>query len=360
MKNQKATNEVIEVFSQNFLEEINNLSVLLDKLKYISLDTEFPGTIYTKYTHPDLGQFELLKKNIDDTNPIQIGITLSSGLGGSDFTSKAWQFNLKYDLSNETYSKDSISMLQNCGLDFEKIRKHGIDPIMFGEYFLASGAILNPEISWITFQGLCDFAYLLKIVTNDKLASNKDSFISDLELYFPNYYDIKFISEKLGYSPGSLNKLAVDLGVRRIGTQHQAGSDALLTLNCCKRLSKEGNVSLSTSRNFLFNFGPGNDAIIHGAYYPKSLPNFYQVQSMPFYYFGYQSSLDSSDPAQSFSKHNYASKFPFNYPFDNRISPNMSAYFCNNQEISKFNSTESACSIDSKSKTRETSEKDKR
>ena len=49
------------------------------------------------------------------------------------------------------------------------------------------------------------------------------------QLYFPNVYDIKYLMKFCGNLHGGLSKLAETLRVERIGPQHQAGSDSLLT-----------------------------------------------------------------------------------------------------------------------------------
>lgn len=256
MNNYSSQSNFVEVFKGNFLEEITRLSELLENFKEVSMDTEFPGTIYSKYTHPELEVYELMKKNVMETKMIQLGITLSDGSEHSQcFT---WQFNLLFDLSKELHSKDSIEMLQNCGIDFEKNLKEGIDPLLLGDYILTSGLMLNSEINWITYQGLYDFAYLMKIVTNQNLSSSSDQFTAEMNLYFPNYYDLKLISENAGCAPGSLNRLSQNLGVTRVGIQHQAGSDALLTMNCSKKLKQL--TSYSLSKNCLYNLDTGCSA----------------------------------------------------------------------------------------------------
>ena len=37
---------VIEVYEDNFIEEMKNLSILLEEYNYVGMDTEFPGTVY--------------------------------------------------------------------------------------------------------------------------------------------------------------------------------------------------------------------------------------------------------------------------------------------------------------------------
>ena len=46
---------------------------------------------------------------------------------------------------------DSITILSNSGIEYHII--------FFAEYFLTSGLVLNDDITWISFNGLSDFAY---------------------------------------------------------------------------------------------------------------------------------------------------------------------------------------------------------
>ncbi len=48
-------------------------------------------------------------------------------------------------------------------------------------------------------------------------------------MYFPVVYDIKYLMKCCKTLKGGLQEVADDLGVRRVGPQHQAGSDARLT-----------------------------------------------------------------------------------------------------------------------------------
>ena len=54
-----------------------------------------------------------------------------------------------------------------------------------------------------------------------------------MKKYFPNIYDLKYIIKDVPNLKDIVQaKLSYDLGCNRIGRQHQAGSDSLLTL-CC-------------------------------------------------------------------------------------------------------------------------------
>ena len=57
-----------------------------------------------------------------------------------------------------------------------------------------------------------------------------DQFMEHIRMFFPTVYDLKIIvAEMNDLKSGSLSKLAMDLDIRRTGSQHQAGSDSLLT-----------------------------------------------------------------------------------------------------------------------------------
>lgn len=58
--------------------------------------------------------------------------------------------------------QDSIDLLQRSGIDFEKLREHGIECEDFAELLISSGLVLNPRVRWIAFHGGYDFAYLMK------------------------------------------------------------------------------------------------------------------------------------------------------------------------------------------------------
>ena len=56
-------------------------------------------------------------------------------------------------------------MLENSGIDFEKFKEKGIPHDEFSEFFMASGLICNPNISWIVFHGSFDFGYFINLVS---------------------------------------------------------------------------------------------------------------------------------------------------------------------------------------------------
>lgn len=139
------------------------------------------------------------------------------------------QFNFSFSLNSDTYAQDSIDLLSKSGIDFSAHEKNGISTADFGEWLMTSGIVLNEDVKWISFHSGFDFGYLLKILTCAPLPSKEDEFFALLQLYFPVIYDIKFLMDSCQNLHGGLSKIAETLNVIRIGPQHQAGSDSLLT-----------------------------------------------------------------------------------------------------------------------------------
>ncbi len=148
------------------------------------------------------------------------------------------------------YAQDSIDLLTRSGIEFQKNEELGIDVNDFGELLMSSGVVLNSNIKWISFHSgyamqcsilpidFClfiyayysyDFGYLLKLLTCTPLPAEETEFFELVHLYFPCIYDIKYLMKSCKNLKGGLNELAEDLEIERIGPQHQAGSDSLLT-----------------------------------------------------------------------------------------------------------------------------------
>eukprot|EP00003_Mantamonas_plastica_P018239 TRINITY_DN298_c0_g1_i5.p2 TRINITY_DN298_c0_g1~~TRINITY_DN298_c0_g1_i5.p2 ORF type:complete len:171 (-),score=33.73 TRINITY_DN298_c0_g1_i5:54-566(-) len=127
------------------------------------------------------------------------------------------------------FAMDSIELLKIAGIDFDQFRDHGIDAMDFAEVLMSSGVVLNPDVYFISFHSGYDFGYLLKMLTWKRLPKNEPDFFQLVQTYFPCIYDIKYLMKSCKNLKGGLQELADDIGVPRIGPQHQAGSDSLLT-----------------------------------------------------------------------------------------------------------------------------------
>lgn len=165
---------------------------------------------------------------------IQLGITLadeSGELAKVDGAVCTWQFNFKFSLNDDMYAQESIDLLTKSGIDFVKHATQGIDVYAFGDLLISSGLVMLDEVKWISFHSGYDFGYLVKIMSCKPLPTEESEFRTLLGKYFPALYDIKFLMKSCRSLKGGLQDIAEDMGVARVGPQHQAGSDSLLTGN---------------------------------------------------------------------------------------------------------------------------------
>ena len=248
---------IIEVYEDNFIQEIKNISELLEEYNYVGMDTEFPGTVYYVNNITKDFYFRTLKMNVDLLKLIQLGITLTNEKGEfpKNYPYHTWQFNFEFDKSSDKILPASLNLLEKCGIDFNKLKRKGIKHKLFAEYFMISGLVLNPDITWISFHGCYDFGYLLKLLLNSKLPDSEKEFMELLNTYFINYYDIRTLVKGKDNLQGSLNRLAQNLEVLREGKTHQAGSDSVVTIDVYFKLVKNGLIEenkIKKNKNILF------------------------------------------------------------------------------------------------------------
>ncbi|CAL8102715.1 unnamed protein product [Orchesella dallaii] len=223
---------VQEVWANNLLVEFAKIREVVRTYNFIAMDTEFPGIVVrppcSVRTVGCVFPYELLKVNVDRLKIIQLGVTFMDKHGNTPPGVCTWQFNFRFSLTEDLYAPDSISLLTRCGIQFEKHAKCGIDPLVFGEYFMSSGMVTSDTVTYLTFHSGFDFGYLIKLLSNLPLPENEEKFFELMRIYFPVVYDLKFLMKSVDLH-GGLQDIANQMGQQRVGTQHQAGSDSLLT-----------------------------------------------------------------------------------------------------------------------------------
>ncbi|DAA79287.1 TPA_exp: Uncharacterized protein A8136_0060 [Trichophyton benhamiae CBS 112371] len=269
-KSNAVKSRIRDVWKHNLAQEMAMLRSLVEKYPYISMDTEFPGIVArpmgTFTTKADY-HYQTLRCNVDLLKMIQLGITLfsedgevppvtathanSEGYNGVLVPAPCtWQFNFKFSLENDMYAQESTSMLAKAGIDFSLHEKNGIDPLDFGALLMSSGLVLLDDVHWISFHSGYDFGYLMKIMLCKPLPDDEKDFHKLLNIFFPSLFDIKYLMKHAGRnqtangSPlthaaaqiianlgqkSGLQDIADELGVKRVGIAHQAGSDSLVT-----------------------------------------------------------------------------------------------------------------------------------
>jgi len=221
-----------EVWAGNMEEEFKQICHTVQKFPFVAMDTEFPGVVARPigdFKSTADYQYQLLRCNVDLLKIIQLGLTFLDEKGNMPEGITTWQFNFKFNLTEDMYAEDSVDLLQNSGIRFEKHERDGIETTHFAEILLVSGVVLMDNVRFLSFHSGYDFGYLLKLLTNQNLPQEESEFFELLKLYFPNVYDVKYLMKSCKNLKGGLQEVADLLEVERIGPQHQAGSDSLLT-----------------------------------------------------------------------------------------------------------------------------------
>ena len=262
------TLRIREVWADNLEEEFDLIREVVDDYPYVAMDTEFPGVVVRPVgTFRNTAEFhyQTLRVNVDMLKMIQLGLTFTNEdgylphFGQNEYC--VWQFNFReFNLSEDIYAQDSVELLKQSGIDFKMFQERGIDSFRFGELMIPSGVVLNENVKWITFHSGYDFGYLLKVLTCRSLPANETEFFKLLNIYFPKLYDIKYLMKFCDNLHGGLNRLAETLEVERIGPQHQAGSDSLLTSAAFRKL-KLGHFNGKTEKyaGVLYGLGADNE-----------------------------------------------------------------------------------------------------
>ncbi|KAL9231972.1 hypothetical protein vseg_007127 [Gypsophila vaccaria] len=262
--NESDSIRIREVYQGNLEKEFDMIREIVDEYLYVAMDTEFPGTVLSpirNFKTANEKTFRTLKDNVGLLKIIQLGLTFFNDDGGLPTcgTDKycIWQFNFReFNLNEDVYAKDSIELLQRCGIDFEKNSEKGIDAKRFGELLMSSGVVLNHNVFWVTFHSGYDFGYLIKLLTCRNIPDTQEEFFELINMYFPTIYDIKHLMQFKDNLHGGLNKLGDILGLKRVGVSHQAGSDSLPT-SCAFRKLKHVYFGGSVEKyaGVLFNLG---------------------------------------------------------------------------------------------------------
>merc|ERR1711962_51143 len=234
--------EIREVWSYNLYEEFTQICRLVQDYPFVAMDTEFPGIVAKptgNFNTMDEYKYQLVKCNVDLLKMIQLGITLFDAQGNRPKGVCTWQLNFKFSLTEDLYAEKSIDLLMNSGIQFDQHRSEGVEPSDFAEMLLSSGLVLMDNVTWLTFHSAYDFGYLLRQLTSQPLPESETEFLENLRIYFPNMYDIKYLMASTDNLNGGLQKVANELRVKRIGSQHQAGSDSLLTGQVFFQMYKE-------------------------------------------------------------------------------------------------------------------------
>ncbi|KAM6224889.1 LOW QUALITY PROTEIN: CCR4-NOT transcription complex subunit 7-like [Rhynchocyon petersi] len=148
-----------------------------------------------------------------------------------------WPFNFKFNLTEDMYAQGErvhfharyllYKLLTTSGIQFKKREEEGIETQYFSELLMSLGVVLCEGVKWLSFHSGYDFDYLIKIFTNSNFPEKELDFFEIL-LFFPDI-DVKYLMNSCKSLKGILQEVAEQLQLERLGPQHQAGSNSLLT-----------------------------------------------------------------------------------------------------------------------------------
>lgn len=247
---------VREVWDNNLNSEFASIRKLISQYNLASISIEFVGTIARpigNFRSKRDYHYQTMRSNVDLLNPIQIGISLCDYKGNKpENIPSTWQFNLKFDMSKEMVSAESLELFKKSGINFEKHQKNGVDSLEFAHLLIDSGLLLSDEITWLSYHAAYDFGFLINLLMNQLMPNNKEDYEWWIHMYMPNFYDLnllnKFIQDvkKMNQQQKSqqqsqqysLENLSDELGIPRFSIFTTTGGQSLLTLLTFIQLGK--------------------------------------------------------------------------------------------------------------------------
>eukprot|EP01062_Namystynia_karyoxenos_P042462 TRINITY_DN31040_c0_g1_i1.p1 TRINITY_DN31040_c0_g1~~TRINITY_DN31040_c0_g1_i1.p1 ORF type:complete len:494 (+),score=141.48 TRINITY_DN31040_c0_g1_i1:101-1483(+) len=244
------TQLIVDVWADQLEQAFEQIRWVIVHYPYVAMDTEFPGVVARpvgNFRNNAEFYYQTLRCNVNLLKIIQLGITFCNAEGVHPPGPCTWQFNFRFNLIDDIYAQDSIDLLRDSGIEFERFATQGVDVQHFAELLISSGLVLapygsDPPVRWLSFHSGYDFGYLLKILTSQELPADEESFFELMNTWFPEVFDVKYLLKQTGGALSDmcgLTKLGEDLQVERIGPAHQAGSDSLLTCHCFFKLVRE-------------------------------------------------------------------------------------------------------------------------
>ena len=122
--------EIKDVWASTLDAEMAVIRELVERYPYVAMDTEFPGVVAKPVGDLSSNGFayQTLQCNVDLLKIIQLGISFCGENGETPAEGcYCYQFNFRFDLNEDMYAEDSIELLKQSGIDFDRHAAEGID-----------------------------------------------------------------------------------------------------------------------------------------------------------------------------------------------------------------------------------------
>ncbi|KAL7297914.1 hypothetical protein TKK_0009093 [Trichogramma kaykai] len=224
---------ITEVWSYNLIKAFKDIRDEIKNTSFVAFDSEFPGTLLPRTREID--EWTYINGTVPHTNPIQFGLAFYGEFGNKIIPINTWQINFKFDEDTDKMNPDGIKFLKKHGFDFNRHKNEGVSHEEFRKLLVDTGIFGSNNITWVTFYGNFDIAYLLKLCAN-RWFDDAQSFLATVSEYFPSTIDVKVLIEKnyIRVRSKGLLKLASELRieVNNVEQAHHAGFDAQVTFAC--------------------------------------------------------------------------------------------------------------------------------
>ncbi|MQL73861.1 hypothetical protein Taro_006232 [Colocasia esculenta] len=221
---------VREVWAANLMEEMPHIAAAAESSPLVAVDTEFSGFLRQTPRHASMEElYEDVRYNVEQMELVQVGFTFFDLQSSRQRT---WQINVA---CRTDILPPSVKLQRRSGIDLERNRDEGVDVELLSDLLLGSGSFSRrPGRTWVTFHGIYDLSYLVKLLGRSPLPDTLACFALLTGDLLGSVVDTKYLARFCGeqFRAGELGlqRLSQLLRVRSPGVlHHQAGYDSLLT-----------------------------------------------------------------------------------------------------------------------------------
>uniref|UniRef100_A0A0E0M569 poly(A)-specific ribonuclease n=1 Tax=Oryza punctata TaxID=4537 RepID=A0A0E0M569_ORYPU len=242
-----------KVTAWNLRDELSRiLSLMLRGFSFVAVDTQFPGIVHP---HPRGAgitaddKYAAVKENADELCILQLGITLSDADGRlpvdrvhGALVEFMWEFDFAgFDACLHRHAPVSVEFLRSQGFNFEAARLVGVPATAFAAELAFSGILGLSGLTWVTFGGMYDVAFLLKLVTGGApLPATRLDFLAQVGVLFgTQVFDGKHMASLL-HMHGGLTAVGemLRLPPPQLPRRHMAGQNSLMALQLFMELRR--------------------------------------------------------------------------------------------------------------------------
>ncbi|XP_066373620.1 probable CCR4-associated factor 1 homolog 11 [Miscanthus floridulus] len=235
---------VRSLWEDNLELELRFVYSFVHNARYAAVNIHYLGVIHggsQKHTSQTADErYSVIKANVDALKPIQVGLAIYNDFGHI----VAWEFNLRgfHPATADPHAANSVGYLDEArGLSFDEHQAHGITASRLATGLNGCGLFRRPQISWITYAGVYNIGYLMKILSmGNPLPDSLGGFLDMVRQFLgQDVYDVARIAVDCALPPGQEHVASSLCLVPAALSPRLAGAGSLLALQAFMRLKYE-------------------------------------------------------------------------------------------------------------------------